>query len=40
MTTFDLERGGTITKEFGSIVEEHTLDENDVLKVRILAAET
>jgi len=35
-----LERGGTITKGFGSIVEEHTLDENGVLKVRILDAET
>jgi hypothetical protein len=33
-------RGGTITMGFGSIVEEHTLDGNGVLKVRILAAET
>ena len=38
--TFVLERGGTITMGFGPIVEEHTLDENGVLKVRILDAET
>ena len=35
-----LESGGTITMGCGSIVEEHTLHENGVLKVRILAAET
>ena len=40
LTTFDLERGGTITMCFGSTFEERTLDENGVLKVRILAAET
>ena len=38
--TFDLERGGTITMGFGPIVEEHTLDENGVLQVRVLTEET
>ena len=37
--THILENGGTIVMGFGSTIEEHSLDENGELKIRVVAGD-